>query len=72
MNPALANLLEGLLCKDPKKRMSLEAVARHPWVMKDFTSTVQVLGKCEQGSSRYHSDHHEQAVASSEALSESV
>jgi len=72
MNPELANLLEGLLCKDPKKRMSLDAVARHPWVVKDFASTLPVLGKCEKGSFRYHSDHHEQTVASSEALSESV
>lgn len=72
MNPELANLLEGLLCKDPKKRMSLDAVARHPWVVKDFASTLLVLGKCEKGSLRYHSDHHEQTVASSEALSESV
>lgn len=72
MNPELANLLEGLLCKDPKKRMSLDAVARHPWVVKDFVSTLHVLGKHEQGSFRYHSDHHEQTVASSEVFSESV
>lgn len=29
----LKNLLEGLLCKDPKQRMSLDAVSKHPWVI---------------------------------------
>ncbi|XP_058193296.1 serine/threonine-protein kinase GRIK1-like isoform X2 [Rhododendron vialii] len=33
MNPLLKNLLEGLLCKDPIHRMTLEAVADHAWVL---------------------------------------
>ncbi|KAL8029818.1 hypothetical protein ABFS82_14G244600 [Erythranthe guttata] len=33
MNPLLKNLLEGLLCKDPRQRMSLENVAEHDWLI---------------------------------------
>jgi serine/threonine protein kinase len=33
LNPELSNLLKGLLCKDPKQRICLEAVANHPWVV---------------------------------------
>ncbi|XP_076894134.1 serine/threonine-protein kinase GRIK1-like isoform X1 [Bidens hawaiensis] len=33
MNPVLKNLLEGLLCKDPTKRLTLEMVAVHPWIV---------------------------------------
>ncbi|XP_016434080.1 serine/threonine-protein kinase GRIK1 [Nicotiana tabacum] len=35
MNPLLKNLLEGLLCKDPTQRMTLESVAQHEWVIGD-------------------------------------
>ncbi|KZV34572.1 hypothetical protein F511_28176 [Dorcoceras hygrometricum] len=33
MNPLLKSLLEGLLCKDPVQRMTLEDVAQNPWVL---------------------------------------
>ncbi|KAL6204820.1 hypothetical protein ACLB2K_022087 [Fragaria x ananassa] len=33
MIPQLKNLLEGLLCKDPASRMTLEEVAEHSWVV---------------------------------------
>ncbi|GER57707.1 kinase family protein [Striga asiatica] len=33
MNPLLRDLLEGLLCKDPRQRMTLENVAQHAWVI---------------------------------------
>jgi [calcium/calmodulin-dependent protein kinase] kinase len=33
MNPLLKNLIEGLLCKDPSKRLTLEKVAEHKWVV---------------------------------------
>ncbi|KAF2283352.1 hypothetical protein GH714_002490 [Hevea brasiliensis] len=33
MNSQLKDLLEGLLCKDPKQRMTLDSVASHNWVM---------------------------------------
>ncbi|CAE6075206.1 unnamed protein product [Arabidopsis arenosa] len=32
LNPHLRDLIEGLLCKDPNQRMTLKAVAEHPWV----------------------------------------
>lgn len=32
-NPQLRDLLEGLLCKDPNQRMTLDVVAQHPWVI---------------------------------------
>ncbi|KAK9072616.1 hypothetical protein SSX86_009051 [Deinandra increscens subsp. villosa] len=35
INPLLKNLLEGLLCKDPTQRLTLEMVAVHPWVVGD-------------------------------------
>ncbi|CAN1171920.1 Serine/threonine-protein kinase GRIK2 [Linum perenne] len=33
LTPPLKDLLEGLLCKDPKQRLKLDAVANHPWVV---------------------------------------
>lgn len=33
---SLKHLLEGLLCKNYKKRMTLEQVKRHPWVIEDL------------------------------------
>eukprot|EP00249_Psilotum_nudum_P014172 c24700_g1_i1 orf=485-1606(+) len=38
VNPDLANLLQGLLCKDPNKRISLDIVAQQPWVVKGYGS----------------------------------
>ncbi|XP_028552844.1 serine/threonine-protein kinase GRIK2 isoform X2 [Dendrobium catenatum] len=35
INPQLRNLLERLLCKDPKHRITLPAVAEHPWVVEE-------------------------------------
>lgn len=35
-NPDLADLLRGLLCKDVTKRLSLTAVATHPWMTCPF------------------------------------
>eukprot|EP01018_Ginkgo_biloba_P019594 Gb_25049 [translate_table: standard] len=55
MNPELANLLQGLLCKDPNKRMSLDAAARHPWVLKgpesfkNHSGTVRVVSQMQYG-----------------------
>jgi len=33
MNPLLKNLIEGLLCKDPNQRLTLERVAEHAWIV---------------------------------------
>ncbi|BBH04956.1 geminivirus rep interacting kinase 2 [Prunus dulcis] len=41
MTPQLKNLLEGLLCKDPNMRLTLEAVAEHTWVIGDDGSIPQ-------------------------------
>lgn len=36
LSPDLSSLLSGLLHKDPTQRLSLEAVASHPWVQVGF------------------------------------
>ncbi|KAG0610223.1 hypothetical protein M758_7G048300 [Ceratodon purpureus] len=35
-DPDRADLLQGLLCKDPRKRLPVEAVATHPWLSRGF------------------------------------
>ncbi|KAG7947168.1 hypothetical protein I3843_14G080500 [Carya illinoinensis] len=50
MNRGLKNLLEGLLCKDPNMRMTLEAVAKHSWVIGDAGQIPQYLCWCKQKS----------------------
>ncbi|KAJ4977780.1 hypothetical protein NE237_008560 [Protea cynaroides] len=52
INPQLKNLLEGLLCKDPKQRLSLDAVAQHPWVVGDEGSIPQYLCRCKRENSQ--------------------
>lgn len=48
MNPLLKNLLEGLLCKDPAQRLTLEQVAVHPWVVGDAGPIPQFLCWCKR------------------------
>ncbi|XP_074294849.1 serine/threonine-protein kinase GRIK2-like [Silene latifolia] len=48
INPQLRNLLEGLLCKDPKQRMTLEVVAEHPWVLGEDGPLPEFLCWCNQ------------------------
>ncbi|KAK8635756.1 hypothetical protein V6N13_004475 [Hibiscus sabdariffa] len=43
MNPELRNLLQGFLCKDPKQRMTLDAVAKHSWVTAKEGPTPEYL-----------------------------
>eukprot|EP00262_Sarcandra_glabra_P019432 TRINITY_DN7319_c0_g1_i1.p1 TRINITY_DN7319_c0_g1~~TRINITY_DN7319_c0_g1_i1.p1 ORF type:complete len:415 (+),score=63.19 TRINITY_DN7319_c0_g1_i1:772-2016(+) len=50
INPQLKNLLEGLLCKDPKQRLTLEAVASHPWVVGEDGPIPQYLCRCKRNS----------------------
>lgn len=50
MDPELKNLIEGLLCKDPNKRMTLDVVAKHPWVVKGYGPIQNDLWRCEHGS----------------------
>lgn len=40
-SPELVNLLEGLLCKDPNLRLTLDKVASHAWVVKGFGPLLQ-------------------------------
>ncbi|XP_068665073.1 serine/threonine-protein kinase GRIK2-like [Aristolochia californica] len=46
----LKNLLEGLLCKDPKKRISLGGVAIHPWVVGEDGPVLKYLCRCKRRS----------------------
>ncbi|KAL3849432.1 hypothetical protein ACJIZ3_011314 [Penstemon smallii] len=48
MNPLLKNLLEGLLSKDPRQRMTLENVAEHAWVIGEEGPIPQYLCWCKQ------------------------
>ncbi|KAG4191799.1 hypothetical protein ERO13_A07G117900v2 [Gossypium hirsutum] len=50
LNPELRNLLEGLLCKDPKQRMTLNAVAENPWVIGEEGPIPQYLCWCKGNS----------------------
>ncbi|XWS73707.1 hypothetical protein CRYUN_Cryun02cG0151500 [Craigia yunnanensis] len=50
MNAELRNLLEGLLCKDPKQRMTLNAVAEHSWVIGEDGPIPQYLCWCKRNS----------------------
>nr|XP_029117139.1 serine/threonine-protein kinase GRIK2 isoform X2 [Elaeis guineensis] len=51
MNPPLKNLLEGLLCKDPNHRITLNAVAEHPWVIGEEGPIPEYLCQCRRKSS---------------------
>lgn len=48
MNPELRNLLEGLLCKDPTRRLTLNDVAKHMWVLGDNGPIPQYLCWCKR------------------------
>ncbi|KAJ6715771.1 SERINE/THREONINE KINASE FAMILY PROTEIN [Salix koriyanagi] len=50
MNSQLKDLFEGLLCKDPEQRMTLDAVANHTWVIGDDGSIPQYLCWCKRSS----------------------
>ncbi|XP_022890737.1 serine/threonine-protein kinase GRIK2 isoform X2 [Olea europaea var. sylvestris] len=47
MNPLLKNLLEGLLHKDPRQRMTLENVADHAWVIGEEGPIHQFVCWCK-------------------------
>ncbi|CAN6695715.1 unnamed protein product [Malus baccata var. baccata] len=56
MNPLLKDLLEGLLCKDPNMRLTLEAVAEHTWVIGDDGPIPQFSCWCRGKSLREESN----------------
>ncbi|XP_076917965.1 serine/threonine-protein kinase GRIK2-like [Bidens hawaiensis] len=48
LNPSLKDLIEGLLCKDPIERMTLDAVALHSWVVGDDGPVPEYLCWCRR------------------------
>lgn len=52
INLQLSNLLEGLLCKEPEKRLTLSMVAEHPWVIGEEGPLPEFLCWCKQNSSK--------------------
>lgn len=48
MNPLLKNLLEGLLCKDPTQRLTLESVCQHEWFLGDEGPIPQFSCWCQR------------------------
>ncbi|KAB2068144.1 hypothetical protein ES319_A08G011600v1 [Gossypium barbadense] len=48
LNLELRSLLEGLLCKDPKERMTLNDVAKHPWVIGKYGPIPQYMCWCKR------------------------
>lgn len=44
----LKNLLERLLCKDPNERITLEAVALHPWAVQEEGSIPEYVCLCKR------------------------
>ncbi|KAG6762031.1 hypothetical protein POTOM_032516 [Populus tomentosa] len=61
LNSQLKDLLEGLLCKDPAQRMTLDAVANHTWVIGDDGPIPQFLCWCKR-SSRESSDGNDDGI----------
>ncbi|KAF9592994.1 hypothetical protein IFM89_019721 [Coptis chinensis] len=50
INPVLKNLVEGLLCKDPEQRMTLNDAAGHPWVVEEEGPIPQYICWCRRSS----------------------
>ena len=49
VSPLLVDLLERLLCKDPRDRITLEATAAHPWVAGDEGPVPEYMCRCGFG-----------------------
>lgn len=52
LNPLVRSLIEGLLCKDPKQRMTLKDVAEHPWVIGEDGPIPEYMCCCKRNSSQ--------------------
>ncbi|KAL2899679.1 Serine/threonine-protein kinase GRIK2 [Bienertia sinuspersici] len=50
LNSQLRNLLEGLLCKDPYQRLTLDMVAEHPWVIGEEGPLPEFTCWCKRNS----------------------
>lgn len=51
INPQLKNLLEALLHKDPRQRITLHAVAEHPWVIGEEGPIPEFSCQCKRKNS---------------------
>ncbi|XP_039125199.1 serine/threonine-protein kinase GRIK2-like [Dioscorea cayenensis subsp. rotundata] len=47
MDFELSDLLQGLLCKDPKRRVTLNTVAEHPWVVREDGPLPRFSCRCK-------------------------
>lgn len=56
MNPLLKDLIEGLLCKEPERRMTLEAASEHAWVIGEEGPIPRYLCWCKRNGSKEVSD----------------
>ncbi|CAO2840268.1 unnamed protein product [Amaranthus hypochondriacus] len=54
LNPQLIDLLEGLLCKDPNQRLTLDMVAVHPWVLGDEGPLPEFVCWCKRNKADLH------------------
>ncbi|CAM8961529.1 unnamed protein product [Rhodiola kirilowii] len=58
LDPHLKNLIEGLLCKDPNKRLTLKDVAEHPWVVSEDGPIPNYICWCKQSDQANHQLNH--------------
>uniref|UniRef100_A0A7N0V5M2 non-specific serine/threonine protein kinase n=1 Tax=Kalanchoe fedtschenkoi TaxID=63787 RepID=A0A7N0V5M2_KALFE len=58
LNPNLKDLIEGLLCKDPKERLTLKDVAEHPWVVSEDGPIPSYICWCKQSGQANLQLHH--------------
>ncbi|ERN15961.1 hypothetical protein AMTR_s00175p00041650 [Amborella trichopoda] len=70
MDPELKDLLEGLLCKDPKQRFTLDAIVEHPWVVRGYGPIPRDSCRCQRGSQ--HKDVPSQAEPDPNATTDST
>ncbi|GAB2285098.1 Glutamate receptor ionotropic, kainate 1 [Dionaea muscipula] len=50
LDSQIKNLIEGLLCRDPKQRLTLKAVAEHPWVVSEEGPIPEFVCWCKRKS----------------------
>lgn len=47
LDPDLKDLLQGLLCKDPRQRLTVDSAAEHPWVVREEGPIPQTSCICK-------------------------
>lgn len=58
LNPRLRDLIEGLLCKDPNQRMTLKAVAEHPWITGEDGAISEYCCWCKRKAEEEEDQNH--------------